>query len=142
MKKQEEKQYLTFKYIKEIEESDLDIDTVEKILGKDAYEEPGFERIFIPLNVEYGYEQEADRISITLLEKTIAKMKKAGASHLEMMHHSDHRGYVFYGVEVRRSTKAEVDDLKIKNLAKEEIERRLEELDKEKANLIKSYRKI
>ena len=142
MEKPKEKKYLTFRYLKEIEESDLDISTVEKILGKDAYEDPGFERLFFPLNKDYGYETETQRISIELLEKTIAKLKKSGANYMEIMHHTDHNGYVFYGIEVRKSTPEEIENEKRNDIARERIEKRMEELKKEFNELDKQRQKL
>lgn len=141
MKKTNHTNYMTLKYLKEIEESDLDIIEVEKTLGKDAWE-PGYERIFKHLDNDCSWEGECNRISIDLLEKTIAKLKKAGANYVEMMHHSDHNAYVFYGIEVRKSTKEEVLTYQLQNEKKKRIENRLEELDKEKKELSDEWRKI
>ena len=141
-KSKEGQQHMTFKYLKEIELSELDMDAVHHVLGKNAYEEPGFQKIFIPLNKEYGYEMETERISIEVLEKTIAKLKKAGANYMEIMHHSDHNGYVFYGIEVRKSTQEEIDEEKRKEIAKERIDKRLEELQSEFQKLQNERAKI
>jgi len=136
------KKYITFKYLKEIEESDLDISTVEKILGKNAYEDPGFESLFFFLNKDYGYERESEMISIDLLEKTIVNLKKAGANYMEIMHHGDHNGYVFYGIEVRKSTKEEVKNYSEEILKKAKIENKIAALQLEIQNLNEEWKKI
>ena len=137
----QEKKFVTYKYLKAIEESELDIEAVENVLGKNAYEEPGFERIFVNEN-KNGWSGEAERISIELLRKTIDKLEKTGANYVEVFHHTDHNGYVFYGLEVRKSTPEEIEDEKRKELAGERIKKRLSELKSEAVELQKQYEKL
>lgn len=132
------KKYATVKYLKEIEVSELDITNTQKVFGKDIYDnDGGHEFIRKQLNKEYGYEGESEEISIDTLEKIIDKMKKAGANYMEIVPHGDHHGYVFYGLEIRKSTADEIFDQESKRRKNNELIKCYQKLDEEMKEISK-----
>lgn len=130
--------YIKKSYLKEIEVSELDLENVDNILGVN---EDGHNYNYIT-NIDYNkhyWAGETQEIEIDKLIETVTKLKKSGANYVEILHHGDHHGYVFYGIEMRNATKEEVakhldDDKKSILIAKEnkikELEKELEKLKK------------
>jgi hypothetical protein len=135
------KKHITFKYLKEIEKSEIDIDTLQKIGGKNIFED-GYERVIKNLSKEYGWEGESEPISISDLEKVIAKLKKTGANYVEIYPHGDHNGYVFYGLEIRKSTKEEIDEINKIRKKRDELSRKYHELNTELQKIKAEYDKL
>jgi len=127
------KVYITNKYVKELEHSEIDFDLYEKILGKD-WSDIDREEIDLGRDNNWwtgeGYPIEIDRVI-----KTLQKLKKRGANFVEIMYHCDHIGYVFNGVDIHESTEGELKkhlESEKKNKAKQEeikaLEKKLKEL--------------
>lgn len=71
-----------------------------------------------------------EMISIKDVEDVIAKIKAKGCTHMEIVHHSDHNGYYFYGAHVSNA-----DDDKIQELRRKEDERIKASIQAKKAKL-------
>ena len=123
--KMEIKKYYTARYLKEIEESELDFDNLEE-MGFNYEKNETYHYIiyankdFHPLNQE--------PISIPKLRSVINEMKRVGATHIEIEYHGDHHGYVFQGVEMRPALDGEIVEHIKKLSAKETKQARLAEL--------------
>jgi len=72
------------------------------------------------------------------MEKTIAKLKKEGATHMEVMFHEDHDSYCISGVEIREANEEEIKEFTTEvdkaeneklNAKKGELEKELKEID-------------
>ena len=138
MKKQIKK-YLTFFYKKEVETGDsISYDCHQDIFGKgfnnDGENHP--EEIFIRNKSNWGFK--VDHIKIDNVIKILQKLKKGGSNYVEILHHCDHRSYIFNGIEVRESTQKEIDDYNSNQLKIKEKQKRIEELKKEIQRVSKS----
>jgi hypothetical protein len=81
----------------EIEISELDLqiyDTLKFQQHKDK-----LEYIKINPNGKNSYEGESTPIEFSLLEKELDKLKRLGATHVEIVYHEDHFGYILNGVK-------------------------------------------
>lgn len=136
------KKYATIKYLKEIEVSELDLANTQKVLGKNIYDsEDGHEFIYLHLNKDHGYEGESEQISIDTLEKIIARMKKAGANYMEIVPHGDHNGYVFYGLDIKKSTADEISKFEKYQEMKSELRKRHAEINDELKEIYSKLRR-
>lgn len=64
---------------------------------------------YIRQNDKDGWKGESSPIEIDYMEGVINKLKKEGATHMEIMFHCDHDSYCISGVEIRRPTADEVN---------------------------------
>ena len=106
--------YLTKNYVLEIETDDsLDWENQYKILGEEETD-----ATTICNTVGSSWNGQAAAIEIDEARAILNKLKKVGANHVEIMFHEDHGGYVFNGVELRKSTDEEINayNLKIQTL--------------------------
>ena len=140
--RKETKNFVTEKYLTELEESELDMSNLDKVFGGDKWSEEGYDTIRISRNEQFSYEGEAEPISIELLEKVIAKIKKTGATHMEIVNHGDHHGYVFLGLEIRKSTAEEIESFKNKDKKKKELDLEYKNLEKQMKEIQTKYRAI
>lgn len=97
----------------ELTSDEVDIDLKFDVLGKKladaAYEdEDGFNMI------DKGIFTDNHPIKISILEKYIAKLKKAGCNYVAIDYNCDHPDYTFCGIDAHQATEDEV---------KEEIEK-------------------
>lgn len=97
--------YYTAKYLKQIEESELDIENLEK-MGFKYDDDTDYRYIFYKDGDFYPLRQEG--ISIPRLKKIIKEMEKSGATHIEVEYHADHHGYVVQGVLMRPALEEEI----------------------------------
>lgn len=131
-------EYIKKIYVKEIEISDLDLENVDNILGLN---EEGHDYNYLT-NIDYNqhyWAGETQEIEIDKLIETVTRLKKSGANYVEILHHGDHHGYVFYGIEMRKATKEEIavnkekekqSILKAKENKIKELEEQIEKLKK------------
>lgn len=91
---------------------------------------------------ERSYWSDGDPIKIEDLQKYLEELKNSGASHVEIMHHTDHHSYILSPSFIRKATKEEIkaekdrinEELKRKKLQnikamQEEIQRLEKDLD-------------
>src|ERR1035437_113914 len=100
---------ITKTYKKEIELSELDF-VIQESIHKDWYGDSHVNdsRVVITNNGKGRWEGDAIPIDIDEAIRTLEKLKKTGANFAEIMYHTDHNGYVFNGLEVRKSTEDEI----------------------------------
>jgi len=123
----EKEEYVLLHYKTEIEHTELDLENLDSILGKNKN---GHNHISIikEENGEFNWRSEQEQIDIDLAIKTLQRIKDLGCNYAEIMYHCDHNGYVFYGIEMREATQEEIEEeiekKKQKNneLLKEKIE--------------------
>jgi hypothetical protein len=137
------KKYATQTYLKEIEVSELDLENAEEIFGKDIFDDDNsYEYIYKKLNKDYGWQGESQEIKIETLEKVIAKLKQKGANYLEIVPHGDHHSYILYGIEIRESTKEEIEDHESKRKQRTELKKEYERLMKQVDEVKRKYDKL
>jgi hypothetical protein len=133
-------EYITKIHVGEIEVSELDIENVETILGKDFYDKSAhYSYIEKTKKSTWGGEQEP--IAINKLLPLINRLKNKGATHIEVMYHIDHQGYVLNGYTLRKSTTEESDEEKRIWENQKETLKQLDELEKQKQALLKGLKK-
>lgn len=106
------KQFVTRKYISEIETNDsLSQDIFDDILGKNWEDEnneyPETIEICLKDNIYGGV---SIPIEISKLKTLLKKLEIKGANYVEIMYHTDHVGYVLNGVKIDTSTDKEIKD--------------------------------
>lgn len=125
------KKGITKIYKKEIELSEEDILLNERI-HKDWYNDDEMEnRVRIIKNGKGSWEGEAIPITIDDAIETLNELKERGSNYCEIMYHSDHNGYVFNGIEIRQSTKEEIEEYNNKGKKKKKIEKEMDVLKRE-----------
>ena len=130
---------LTIIYKKEIEDSELDFTLRDKILGpKWSEQEERFDTI-VSGDEKSGWQGESHAISIDRMIGHLDMMKQNGCNHVEIMYHTDHIGYVIYGLDIHRSTDHEVLEHKkeVKELEDKRKDNKIKELQAEIAKLKK-----
>ena len=127
--------YITHKYVKEIEHSEIDFDLPENVLGREV-DTLDIRNIFVSREGKW-WTGEGEPMEIDKVIKTLNELKDKGANYVEMMYHCDHIGYVFNGVDIHESTKEELEahlegEKKKNERARQEeiekLERKLKEL--------------
>jgi len=125
--------YLLTKYTKEVELSEIDFDLYEEALGKNWEDD----KVEITKTAGGSWEGESYPININKVINILNELKEKGSSHVEIMYHCDHIGYVFNGAEIRRANDTEVlEHLKYSDTQEQEdkkreielLEKRLKEL--------------
>ena len=86
------------------------------------------------------YTEEVDPIKIDLLKKLIERAEKAGASHMKLHYHTDHRSYNVYGLKVRCATNEEY--LKLMDYSNEIKKELIQEKEREILKLQNELKKI
>lgn len=119
------KNRILFNYLGEVEESELDFVLMEQDLKMSEREIEKRGRDIIKNNNGY-YGGEANPINIQKAIDLLESFKKIGATHVEIIDHCDHIGYVFNPLEVKIATDKEIAEA-------EGIEIIEDELAKEKA---------
>jgi len=120
---------IIFRYLGEKEIDDLDFKVSEDLgLSEDEYFDRGKD-ITIPEEGNiYSCAGQTESIKIEDFISLLEEFKKMGATHTEIMHHVDHRGFVFNPLEIKVATKKELKE--IEKVEKEtEKKRLLKELD-------------
>jgi len=126
---------ITKTYKKEIDLSEIDI-LLNETIHKDWYDDDPNESIYTHLEKKINitkrgkgsWEGEAIPVKIDDAIKVLEKLKKAGSNYCEVMYHSDHCGYVFNGMEIRKSTEAEITEFKNKAIKKAKLEKEMEKM--------------
>jgi hypothetical protein len=103
-------EYLVYRYIgNTIEDGDqegLHYEPFYKNFGDDVLDG----RVeYIKANDTNGWKGHTSAIDINYMEQTLKKLKDKGATHVEIMFHSDHDSYCISGVEIRKPTQDEIE---------------------------------
>lgn len=132
--------YIIKRYVGEIDKDDsLYFQPFYDFFGNDALENAYAKYINIKKD-EYRWCEEGSPIPIETVQKNLEELIKKGATHVEIMFHTDHDNYVFNGVEIRKANQQEINqfetETKQDNKAmlkqkKEELKKKIEEIDKE-----------
>lgn len=121
---------ITKTYKKEIELSEIDI-LLNQTIHKDWYDGDIDARVKITKTRKGDWEGEAIPVNIDDVIKTMEQLKKSGSNYCEIMYHSDHNGYVFNGMEIRKSTEAEIKKHAKGEAKRKKIEKQMRELQKQ-----------
>lgn len=70
-------------------------------------------------------------INIDTLIQSLQKMKESGSTHVAVDYHEDHIGYDISGFEIRHSTKEEIEAYQNAKIAKEEVDRKRADLQRQ-----------
>ena len=101
--------YIRKIYVKEIETEDcISVCNIDKILG---YNEEGhdFETLVKDDN-NSSWGGEVAAMPIVEIEDILFRLKKErNCTHVEIMYHEDHGGYIFNGVVLRKATDDEIE---------------------------------
>lgn len=134
---------ITKKYVGEIEHEDgLYFYEFYKLFGEDALEN---EACYINKNDKpSNWGGINSTISIENVQNYLSKLTKKGATHVEIMFHSDHDSYIFNGVELKKSTEDDINEfeLKEKNKLKSDINKRIKLLEDERKQLDSQIEKM
>ena len=76
-----------------------------------------------------GYFTEGDPIRTETVIEIMHRMIDKGVTHLELVHHEGHNGYVFNGYEIRFATEKEINKEQKNILANDEAENKISELE-------------
>lgn len=118
------------KYLQKIHIQDHSIDELDFVLhdefGIDTDNNQKFEIIEVGNSSAYGY-----IVNIDMFMERLQKMKDQGATHIEMDYHEDHIGYDISAFEVRPSTKEEIESFENAKRAKEEVDRKRADLQRQ-----------
>jgi len=129
--------YYNENYLHQIELSEIDMDLYESLFPgwDDDHPEP-----IVVNSDKMDWARESYPIDIERVEKTLAELKERGCTHVEIMYHTDHIGYIFTGLDVHVSSKEEVEEhLKSTTNETEKVRlNRILELQKELSKLQKN----
>ena len=139
MKKMENKNHsITRDYVCDKSSTEIHYLVRDEVLGKDWEDKEDFGEITLNQKL-HSWAGESSSIKIDDVIQILEELKKEGCNYVEMMHHEDHAGYYFNGLNIHRSTDIEVSDEKEriekkekakKDLAITELELKLEKLRK------------
>jgi hypothetical protein len=133
----------TKKYKKQIEISEIDFDLYEEFFPRwDTYDD---ERGTHPEVIESNPEEldwinEVHPVNIERALNILSQLKENGCSHVEIMYHTDHIGYIFTGVDIYLSTKEEIKENLLKDKEESERSERILELQRE-LNHLRNFKK-
>lgn len=124
------KRFIHYTVLKEIEHCDLDLELQDFVFGAnpDGHDYDGTIKD-LSKKGNYWWNGENDYLEIDKAIKTLQRLKKAGATHVDITPHCDHHGYNFYGSIFREATEEEIkkeEDAKYQAkvlVAKTELER-------------------
>jgi hypothetical protein len=96
------------KYLREVETEELDLELYNPFFTDEEMENdyPSF----IYENHDVGGWSEEDPIKIEDLQNLLEEIKNSGASHVEIMHHTDHHSYVLTPSIIRKATEEEIKE--------------------------------
>ena len=123
--------------------SELDF-TLMKEFNYNFDGEDDFREIDVMTNKKLRINTYADTtpVSVKDLEKLIAKFKKKGATHIQMLHHPDHIGYEFSGFKITLADDELVDRYKAEHKKKAELNKKYNKLKKEMDAIEREYDKL
>ena len=121
----------------QVEKSDLDLVVVDEILGNNGRD---YDWVESSVNKKFNW-KENGHISIEMLQSVIDELKLNGATHLQIMPHSDHHGYYFTGVILEVMDDKEVFTYQ-KEILKRDIKNNTITLNFEKKQLKKKKEKL
>jgi len=117
-------EYVTKKYFKEIEISEIDFVNDNLLFGQS---EDYIDKEYITTEVEHSwYAGESYPMEIDAMIETLNNLKEQGANFVEVVYHCDHIGYVFNGLEMRKATKQEIAEYLGEEQAQEKLEKEQE----------------
>lgn len=124
---------ITIIYKEETSDSELDCLLLDEILGKDWCDKSETHKTIVINNLEADWQGQAEPISINRIIAHLEDLKNKGCNHVEIMNHSDHRGYEICGLDIHRSTDEEVknDEERIEKTEKRRREKKMETLKAE-----------
>ncbi len=135
MKKKNQKEIrLKLSYLKEIETEELDMVIYDEILGE-RWEDDNRKSDIIIGQKDKSWTKEGEPISIKMIRDILDDIEKAGATYVEIMHHSDHHSYVFNGVKIEQASEDECKDANIKENEIKKIKIQMEKLEAEYSKL-------
>lgn len=117
------------RYVGEKETEDcLNYAPFYKFFGNNS--EPGD---YITKKNNYSYNCESSAIQIEEVYNICSELTKKGATHIEIVYHEDHDGYIFNGVELKKATKEDIErhNSKLEILSKKSLLKKKESLKKE-----------
>ena len=120
--------------MKEIEICDLDLELQDFIFGlnEDGHEIKDWFKDF-KKSGNFYWNGENDYANINVVIKTLQKLKKEGATHVDITPHCDHHGYAFYGSIFREATEEEIEKERV---AKENARKMVLKVEIDKAKQI------
>lgn len=128
---------IVFDYIIERDHTEIDMDLLEKQFpGYSDDDMKNYPQIVRKGNHKMSWSGECEAIEIAHIEKFITDCKAKGCTHVEIMHHSDHNGYYFYGIKVFNADKKLVKELN------EELNKTREKLLKKKKQELENELKL
>lgn len=122
--KKQRKKYVHQTVLNEIELCDLDLELQDFIFGlnTDGHEIKDWFKAKKSGNLYWNGENDYANIDVVI--KTLQKLKKEGATHVDITPHCDHHGYYFYGSTFREATEEEVQkEIDAKESAKRLVEK-------------------
>lgn len=93
-------------YVEEVERDDVDDIAINKLLPGDWYEES----YGTHTTNKQSYSGVSDAMNIDDMFSVLNNLKEKGSTHIEVMYHIDHRGYVFNGLIMQRATEEEIQN--------------------------------
>jgi hypothetical protein len=129
-----------------------DIFISTECIGEESTNEGGHSRVAEEFGYNYENEKvdywiipvkeprwgvDGDMVPIEELMKLLAKWKQKGATHVEAQAHTDHREYDFVFYKVRKSTEDEIVNFVLDKDVKKKLEKQLEDLDKQREEILK-----
>ncbi len=129
------KKIIVLNYLAEKNHSEIDIELLEDQFPgySDDDSEDSYPLLFRKNDKKMSYSGEQDPIKISHVEDIIKTFKAKGCTHIEIMHHGDHNGYYFYGIDIHNASKKETTEIN-KTISNSEIVylgQRKEQLEKE-----------
>ena len=124
-----EKQYYSIKSLDEFEFSEIDMDLLNTLFGKDWYNDEEKE---YPNSVG-SYYKDGYPILIDRLIDKLNEFKQKGANYVSLEYHCDHIGYPIEALLIERMSDSDIEDHEQKILKKkeEEKQKKIEELQKQ-----------
>lgn len=106
--------FVSFIYKVEIETEDINDVLIDKHFPDwENTEVSPHDRILTIHESESYWKGETSPISIEELERIIAELKRNQCTHTEIMWHTDHREFIFNGMEIRKASDEEIHGVKL-----------------------------
>lgn len=104
---------IVLEYRVEQDHTEIDLELLEKQYPgySDDDNMDNYPQIVRKGNDDMSWSGEGEVIEIGHVEKFIEECKAKGCTHMEVMHHSDHNGYYFYGVHVSNADKKKTKEI-------------------------------
>jgi hypothetical protein len=116
------------KYLQKIHIEDNSIDELDFVI-QDEFGIKDYEQLEI-INVGNGSSY-GHIVNIDMFMKRLQNLKEKGATHIEMEYHCDHIGYDISAFLVRPSTEEEISTFEKAKSAKDEVDRKRAELQRQ-----------